>query len=160
MGAIQSQKQADELAPQKMNISLLSSNESSRASSRDQHPVAGLKRASLPHKRRNPNIGIASRLIFRWSCSMILLRYLTWRISTFASCSAHDRRRVGAALVDLDRPRNTMTINGYAALRSRLAVSRKSAVAPALWSSIQIFPCAFDLHIGLTQWPAVNHAHI
>src|ERR1700720_1518095 len=27
---------------------------------------------------------------------------------------AHDRRRVGAALVDRDRPRNTMTIDGLA----------------------------------------------
>ena len=39
-------------------------------------------------KDLNPDIGRTSRLIARWSCSTMLLRYLTWRISMSASCSA------------------------------------------------------------------------
>ena len=50
---------------------------------------------------------------------------------------ACDRRRVGTALVDRDLLRRSVPLtalrkNRSAALRSRLAVSRKSTVAPAL----------------------------
>ena len=38
-------------------------------------------------KLLKPSIGLVIRLIARWSCSTILLRNLTWRVSIPASCS-------------------------------------------------------------------------
>src|SRR6266446_506551 len=87
-----------------------------------------------------PSIGRVIRLIARWSCSTILFRYFTCRSSMLASLAGvvlFYRRAVGATLVDGDLLRRS-ALDGFAqeagraALRSRLAVRRKSTVCPAL----------------------------
>jgi hypothetical protein len=73
---------------------------------------------------------------------------------------ADDRRRVGAAFVDRDLLRNTMTTDGLAQ-EARRGFTIPSGCQQEVYRgaglvdrTLQIFPCAFDPHIGSIQSPA------
>ena len=88
----------------------------------------------------NPSIGRTTRLTARWSCSTMLFRYLILRISMSAAFSALklSSAAVLAPLLSIVIFSGTpcwpvaLHRNRNAALRSRLAVSRKSTVPPVL----------------------------
>ena len=88
----------------------------------------------------NPNIGRVLRWIARWSCSMTLFRYLTRRSSMSTPFSAWYASMAAvlapllSMLIFCGVPHWSMDLRKKrkAALRSRLAVNRKSIVWPAL----------------------------
>ena len=76
---------------------------------------------------------------------------------------ADDRRRVGTALVDRDLLRNTITTDGFAQGTQR-GFTIPSGCQQEVYRgtrlvdrAIQVFPCAFDPHIGLVQSPVAAH---
>jgi hypothetical protein len=86
-----------------------------------------------------PSIGRVIRLIARWSCSTILFRYFTCRSSMLASlavlyCSIAAPLAPLLSMVIFFGVAHSMALRRKraAALRSRLAVRRKSTVRPAL----------------------------
>src|ERR1700694_862774 len=112
-----------------------------------------------------PSIGRAIRLIARWSGSTILFRYFTWRSSMLPSLSVL-YSSIAAMLAPLlsmvifsGVPHWSMALRRKraAALRSRLAVRRKSTVCPALSTARYILPLSLDADVRLVHAPARTH---
>ena len=99
-----------------------------------------------------PIMGLTTRLIARWSCSMMLFRYLIRRtlMSTSESARTLSIAAVLAPLLSMvifsGTPFKSMarSRNRRAAATSRLAVSRKSTVSPARSTvRYKYFQCAY-----------------
>ena len=116
------------------------------------------------------SIGLVTRLMARWSCSTMLLRYFTCRTMTGVSPRALISSMAALLAPLLSKvtfsgtPLAFMALskNRRAAALSRLAVRRKSTrLAFLVYSTTKVFPDPFDLEVCFvhsptdTNWPLV-----
>jgi len=109
----------------------------------------------------NPRIGRAIRLMARWSCSTMLLRYLHWhmRLSTQASALTLSMAAVLAAdsdlfwqVVQVDGALQEAPGSSHIALGSEQEVHR---IASAANHPVKVLPLAGHFDVGLVHPPTL-----
>ena len=112
-----------------------------------------------------PQHGTGDPFHARWSCSTILLRYFTWRLTSRAVrlIIAPDGGGIGLAPIDGDRLRHPMTADGFGQKASGgwlVPLGREEEIdglAGLIDGAVAIGPLAFHPDIGLVQAPAAPH---
>ena len=114
----------------------------------------------------NPSIGRVIRLMARWSCSTMLLRYLFLAhqdINIGVGLDAFNGRRVGAALVNGDLFWHVVQVDGTfqkSPGRSQIALGSEqkiNCIARPIHGPVKVLPLTGYLDVGLVHPPAQSN---